>query len=386
MPGKVLAAHLRDDGFMDGCNHYRFRIPFEELRKHGGVYDWAPIGVIRDWAKSKSPVRPTDYDLWLLPRYRPTPYLEDEAKPEILDAAEKHLGITLERKSYFLDLVRIMKGKIAMVLEYDDDYFTESRDLGYEHTDLLLQMAREVDAVTVSTPYLKELVQKVAPGQRVYVLPNCVAWHEWQGWDRWDLWPKDHVVIALTGSHTHQEDWRVLETVLPRIMVEHGNAVFLGAGYLPDYLEDLVKRYPDRASFVPFADYTNGYAHLIRQADIVLCPLIPDDPFNWAKSEIKAVEGMAAGRLFPGGKNGGAVPITSDVYFYRRATGGNKRGLTIEHTPEAWYGAIERLIDDHDLRMRLARRAWTWAHDQRSIERKWSLWRDAYQEILRRKQ
>ena len=123
----------------------------------------------------------------------------------------------------------------------------------------------------------------------------------------------------------------LLAGVLPRILDEHPHAHFLGAGFLPDYLGEMVET-RDRAHFLGTVSY-HDYATLVRQCDITLCPVLPDDPFNLGKSALKAIEGMAAGRRLPNGRNGGSVPITSKLYYYQRATGGGKRGLSVEHTP-----------------------------------------------------
>ena len=79
------------------------------------------------------------------------------------------------------------------------------------------------------------------------------------------------------------------------------------------------------------------------------------------------------------------MALTSDLYYYRRATGGNKRGLTISHTPEAWYAAIRTLVTNNDLRMRLAKKGRAWVYKNRRIDDKWTLWWDAYRDIHRRK-
>jgi glycosyltransferase involved in cell wall biosynthesis len=381
---KALAMHLRDDQILGGCEHYRFRIPFEELRRHtDGFFDWASVSKVREWAQSNSFVKPTDYDLLLLPRHRPLPYEEGEVPEQLFERAEE-AGFHLERKSHLLDLVRLYKPFQSIVLEYDDDYFTGSRDLGYDYQELLHRLLNEVDAVTVSTPYIRDLIHRYAPGIPVYVLPNLVNWEEWQGWDRWDHWPEGQIVLGLTGSSTHYFDWHVLGKVLPRVLAEHENVSLLMAGFEPDYLENLKVDFPERVVIntgVPYEQYPG----LVRQADIVLCPVLPDDEFNLSKSAIKAIEGMAASRVLSDGKSGGAVPITSDLPYYRKVTGGDKRGLTVEHIEEAWYAAITKMVEDNKLRERLARKGHVWVHNHRSIERKWSLWLDAYREINRRK-
>jgi glycosyltransferase involved in cell wall biosynthesis len=388
----VLAVHLRDDGIMDGCNHYRFRIPFEGLREGRGgcVVDWAPMGKVREWAADpKKKVHPSDYDIVLLPRHRPLPYGHDgtatieEIPPELWEAIDA-IGVVPEKRSHLIDLVRVLQTKQLVVAEYDDDYFTGSRDLKYDYLPLLHEFLGLLDAVTVSTPYLSRLIHRYAPSVPVYELPNCVKWSEWQGHDKFTRIPPDSVVIGLTGSHTHEKDWGVLEDVIPRVMKEFGNVYFITGGYSPEYLAPVREMYPDRTEHYPPLDYSD-YPALIRQFDIVLCPVVPDDEFNLSKSGIKAIEGMAAGRTLPNGGRGGGVPITSDLEYYRRVTGGDKRGLTTDHTPEAWYDAIVHLIQEKELRERLQRKGHHWCHQNHAIEQKWYMWWNAYTEIYNRR-
>jgi glycosyltransferase involved in cell wall biosynthesis len=326
-------------------------------------------------------VKPSDYDLMLLPRHRPMPYNDKEMFAGIFDKVEE-IGVSIQGQSDLIDLVRVLKTKQCVVLEYDDDYFTDSRDLGYEYSELLRALVKEVDAITVSTEHLRNVVQKYAQGVPIYILPNCVVWSEWQDHERWELWPEDYVVLGLTGSPTHNEDWKVLETVLPEVMERHGNVALVMGGFEPDYLSELKVKYPDRVALSGVLDYMD-YPGLIRQADIVLCPVVPDDEFNKSKSAIKAIEGLAAGRTLPDGTMGGAVPITSNLYY--RVTGGNKRGLTVEHTADAWLGGLTTLIEDQQMRMRFSKKGYAWVRNHHDIDRKWGLWWDAYRTIFRRK-
>lgn len=393
MPGKiehptVLAMHLRTDKRMGGCEHYRFRIPFEEIRRRvpGAYLDWMPIDAARRAAKDGNGVKPTDYDLLLWPRHRPIPYgtVEPESGDEtpslnevsgMLDAVEEQLGITLDRESHLVDLADILKLKQRIVLEYDDDYFSNSRDLHYDQYELLHKLMAKASAVTVTTTYLRDLYQKFAAGVPVYVLPNVVNWDEWQGHRKWEKWPEDAVVLALTGSPTHEKDWRIMESVLPIALEEHPQAHLLVGAYMPDYLMPLAEKYKDRVHFeepVPYHQYTE----VVAQGDIILCPVIPDDPFNLGKSAIKAIEGLAAG----------GVPVTSDLFYYNRVTGKNKRGLTVPHGDvDAWCTAIAKLVNDKNYRMRLLRKGRSWVRANRSIDQAWPLWWNAYREIYNRR-
>jgi len=381
---------------MGGCEQYRVKIPFEEIRENveGAVMDWAPIQKVQMWAAggNRYKTRPTDYDMWLLPRHRPLPYGEDgtakfEEIPErIRDQVESRLGVALEGEAHLLDLVRLVKKKLSVVLEYDDDHWG-SRDLGYmEHVDLARKLLKEGDAVTVTTPHMRSLIQKYAPGVPVYILPNMVKFSQWQEWERWHRWDKEWLVLALTGSVTHYNDWIVLKDVLPKLMQEHANVALLLQGFVPDYFKEMTIRFPARVyADKQFRDYAE-YPGVIRQADVVLCPVDPDDEFNLAKSSIKAVEGMASGRQLSDGNMGGAAIIASPLPYYGRTVGwGNKRGIVVDHDPDSWYAALKTMITEPDKRERWQRKGWQWVHQNRSIERKWRLWWNAYQEVHRRR-
>jgi glycosyltransferase involved in cell wall biosynthesis len=377
---------------MDGCNHYRFRIPYEMIRKRvdGAYLDWAPISKVREWAMDpRASIRPADYDMFILARHRPLPYIDDaeiEGIPDSLWESISKAGIELERESHLLDLVRVLKAKQCVVAEYDDDYWTGSRDLGHKYPELTRKLLSEVDAVTVSTPHLRKITQRYAAGTPVYILPNSVMFSEWQGHERWDFWEEDAVVLGLTGSITHGKDWEVLEDVLPRVLKENGNVALLLSGFVPDYLKPLLDKYPGRVFAQDhFVDYMK-YPAIVRQADITLCPVDPEDPFNWAKSGIKAIEGMAAGRLLSNGKTGGAAVIASPLDYYKRVVGSrNKRGIIVEHTPESWYQAITLLVKDRGRRERYGKKGRAWVYTNRAAENTWPLWWNAYQEIYRRK-
>lgn len=388
----VLAVHLRDDGIMGGCEQYRVRIPYEAVRqnvKHT-ILDWAPIGVVRDWAAGGGTykTRPTDYDLIVLPRHRPLPYGTDgtvrfDQIPDHIKNLLRSKGVGLEGSAHLIDLVRTLKIKQVVVGEYDDDHWG-SRDLGYsEFTDLAQRFLRELDGITVTTPYMQKLVKQHAPDVPTYILPNAVNFGEWQGWKRWTRWPKDFVVLGLTGSITHYEDWKVLSVVVPKLLKKHSNLALLLQGFVPDYFENLPYQYPNQVyADRNFTDYTR-YPGVIRQADIVLAPVDPDDPFNWAKSNIKALEGMAAGRTLSTGQQGGAAIIASPLAYYKEAVHG--RGIICEHTPDAWLEAIEKLLLDTELRERYQRLGHIWVQRNRCVEKLWPMWWSAYRKLYRSK-
>lgn len=380
---------------MGGCEEYRVAIPFREIRERvpGSVLDWAPIGKVQKWAGDGTRrVTPTDYDMWVLPRHRPLPYGTggtiglDDIPDNIKNGMEQKWGFTLEGQAHLLDLVRLVKKKLVVIGEYDDDHWG-SRDLGYmEHVDLARKLLREFDAITVTTEHMRDVVKRYAPAVPVYILPNCVKWSHWQGWDRWDRWEPDSLVLGLTGSITHYDDWIVLKDVIPRVLAEYPNVCLLLQGFVPDYFEELAEKYPNRVyADKGFRDYAE-YPGVIRQSDITLCPVDPTDKFNLCKSPIKSLEGMSAGRAISDGNQGGAAVIASHINYYGRVVGwGNKRGIVVDHEPDAWYNAITTLIRDKEKRERYQRAGHRWAEQNLSIERNWKRWWDCYQTVYDRR-
>jgi glycosyltransferase involved in cell wall biosynthesis len=324
-------------------------LPSEELGKHNMVADYChyqDIPALAERAKRRGLPGPGAYDLYVLPR----------------GGIRVSEGIALLKNA----------GK-KLVFEVDDDFTNEHRQVigNSDEYATIWGFARDLaDAITVSTPYLADLMrQRVGKHKPIYVLPNSVRWEMWQNQ------PKvARLTIGLTGSLTHGADWAVLEPVLPRLLGEFPEVDLQIAGFVPEYLQGLAEQYPERVSLdTKWRDYRD-YPALVARSHIVLCPVEPTDPFNFAKSGIKAIEGLAAG----------AAVVASDINIYRPVIGANKRGLLADFRPESWYEAIKALIIDPSLRQRLTTRGQRWVREHHSMDLNWHLWQKAYQEIAGR--
>ena len=260
-----------------------------------------------------------------------------------------------------------------IVYETDDDYTNKHRIVcdGDAITPALW-----ADALTVTTPYLAEIMRQHVK-RPMYVLPNCVDPRVWRD----NPLPKveefdDVVMVGLTGSITHSNDWKILQNVLPRALDENPNMQLLIMGYHPDYLKDL-----------PRTHYANGaeyhlYAQMIRQLDVVLCPVDPQDGFNLGKSDIKAVEGMAGARIV-NGNIAGAFPIATDNKVYQLSIKNGETGILVDHTETAWYNAIDSVVKDRSFRETVQNKAYQWAWSKRNIETRCKDWAKAYRAISR---
>lgn len=345
----VFALHLAAPAeYPNACQIYRTNLPFTELGKHGWDVGWDYIdAVVEDYEKRGRQAwidLGLRWDLVVLPR-------------AVAPTAAHYDSI-----SALIELFHRL-GK-PVVYEVDDDFTNDHRDLSELHILGALDIAKLCDAVTVTTPFLAETMQKKTK-KPVYVLPNCL---DTSLWTPVEGQRENPLIIGLSGSTTHEQDWRVLETVMPRILAEHDEVQFALAAFHPDYLKDL-----PNTLYLPGMDYVT-YAEYVKRCDIVLCPVDPDDGFNMGKSPIKAVEGMAAG----------AAVIATDHPIYRLAIEDGKTGLLAKHTPEGWYDAITRLVMDHTLRRHLKAKGCHWVRHHHAISRRWTLWAQAYTTITSR--
>ena len=261
---------------------------------------------------------------------------------------------------------------IKVVYEIDDDFTNEHRQV---ITGNYSAIAGRCDAITVTTPFLAKTMKDIF-GVPTYVLPNMLDPELWRDGEVKRNLPSDKVLIWLAGSATHQQDWKVLENVFPALLQKHPHAVLVVCGFLPEYLCHL-----KGLNFLDGVDYRT-YTQLVRQSDIVLAPVDPNDGFNMGKSPIKATEGQGAVRRIQNELCGAAVIATNNPVYQLTVNNGHD-GLLVEHTPEAWFAALDQLLTDASLRHKLQVNAYksVWKKGHWDISRQWTLWANAYRKI-----
>lgn len=145
------------------------------------------------------------------------------------------------------------------------------------------------------------------------------------------------MVIGFAGSIDRAGDIdAILDAALRRVLERFGDAVqveFFGAR--PALAEEGLARH------MPYMEDYGEYRRTMGKLgwDIALAPM-PDTPFHRCKHFNKYVE--YAAYALPG--------IYSDVDVYRRAVRHGENGLLAANTPDAWYEAVCRLMEDAQLR------------------------------------
>jgi glycosyltransferase involved in cell wall biosynthesis len=247
--------------------------------------------------------------------------------------------------------------------ETDDDLLDNTRT-GYE--DWVKDTVSLCDAVTVSTEPLAE--RMMALGKPVYVCKNYLD-TDWFGETSMKAKRElDGLVIGLVGTPSHWGDWALVVDAIKRIHAEYPEVHFACAGYYPPYLEDLdwIRVFAS----VPYPQYPM----LMRQFDIVLCPLDWSDKFNHSKSDISALDAMAAKRPLGEGKFGGAIPVCQNVPVYQEAITDGRTGLLVDD----WYAGMKELLGNRFLRQKIQQRGLQWVRMNRDIRDTANEWLSAY--------
>jgi glycosyltransferase involved in cell wall biosynthesis len=346
----IFGNNARSAEKVGACEIYRVTMPLTHLSEFDK--DWETGWVFIDQIEKKELIQQLILaDIVVLPRW----WTSQE---------------NLEGAKSFFETLRLMNKRI--VYECDDDYSNIHREV---HTggDSSIVIASVCDAITVSTPYLKQWMEKLT-GKKVYVAPNFIDRSLWDAYA--NMSRPENLTIGLAGTKTHYNDWIVLKDILPGILRDFPDVRLQVVHFHPDYIQ-----YMDNPHILihPGARYLE-YPAVINQIDVLLCPVDPDDPFNWSKSGIKAIEGMASKRLVRG-KWAGACVLATDMPIYRREINNRHNGLLVKHTPEAWDKAIREVIQDGRFRERLQITGYK-SVSRRYITNNWQVWRTIYKKIL----
>jgi glycosyltransferase involved in cell wall biosynthesis len=97
----------------------------------------------------------------------------------------------------------------------------------------------------------------------------------------------------LSGTTTHDDDWRHVEATVVDVLAAHPDAELWLGGHLHP-TDAVLARLGDRVRRVPFTEW-HRLPSVLRQLDVNLAPLEPGSRFNDAKSAIKWLEAALVG-------------------------------------------------------------------------------------------
>ncbi|WP_223920853.1 glycosyltransferase [Geobacter sp. AOG2] len=224
---------------------------------------------------------------------------------------------------------------------------------------------RDCDAVTVSTGALKEVFSRLNPS--IFVLPNLIDDTLWE--QPAPPSGEGKIVIGFTGTNTHIPDIAFLEETLDRIAVAHpGKVTFTFMGCATERLSRL-----PGFRFIPFETTYQAYARTLQQVpmDIALVPL-ENNVFNRCKSNVKWLEYSACG----------IAGVYADLPPYNTTVEHGVTGVLAGNDPQQWFGAIDLLIRNRELRRSIAANARRKVLSEYTMIKGAHRWLDVYRQVI----
>lgn len=323
----ILSLHR--DTFLNGCAAYRYWLPHHMMSAHG--------------------INAVDIHM-------------DKAVEHKVDI-QKFDIIVFER--IFVEK-KLAKVGPKVLLNIDDNAMVVSGKM----TSTIRKMMKSIDAVTVSTPKLKEAFDKKFD-KPVYICPNLM---QVELFDLTKKAPNKPPMFGFAGGGSHAEDWKVAKDIIYDIMHENPEWHFVSIGYAPDYMFDIQKAFPSRVAiqnhYVQYLDYL----HVLKQIDVRLSPLDPAHGFNYYKSAIAALEMMASK----------GISIAQDMIPYSDVVTDGVNGF-LASDPESWYQKTSHVLKNYEsIHHNISENGYRYVLDNHDLKKNISVWIDAYQDILRR--
>ncbi len=271
---------------------------------------------------------------------------------------------------YFISYAKLLGNPV--VYDTDDLLFDQeginylnrigkTRKVGYEGFRTAMQ---KCDAITVSTSYLAERAR--ALHGNVHVLRNALSKEYLEKAmlvaERKKAANNNLTIAYLSGSNSHDENFRLVQPALLELLERHVNCKVLLVGDLR-FTDDFYK-FTNRFEYRKTIAYEE-YANLFSEIDINLIPLELNEPFCHAKSELKYIEAGAC-----------AVPsVASPTATYNEVIDDGVNGLLTKDNSD-WYECIEALIVDTDKRRSLGAKAREYVLQNYTPEQRGSEWAD----------
>lgn len=269
-----------------------------------------------------------------------------------------------------------------IVFDNDDTYKSidamKFKDKLKEREDLLDEAIKVADLVTTSTEYLAEEYRKINPN--TVVLKNCV---DPDDWDEPIKNTNGKVRIGLVGSVAINNDYKKIKNFLVELTKRDDVELILFA--LPPDKDEYKKMREIYApevefwnqlkvewqSFVPQEDYFETLRQL--KLDIMLIPR-EENYFNRCKSNLKFLEASIL-----------EIPVVAQGFIDGTSPYQGKedsKHMLIANTEDEWRVAVNKLIDDKELREKMGTEAREYILENYNIHKEYVLWDNAYNKLL----
>jgi len=261
-----------------------------------------------------------------------------------------------------------------IVLELDDNLLELPPDhpdkISLYYSNRLLPLIYSmftVDAISVSTPELKDAISQYNPN--IFVLPNFLDTNIWEFKVPKVSNKTDKIRILYMGTKSHNPDIEMITPALETVAEMHPNVQFVFLGIEPP--ESLLQR--GQAEYI--ASKTFEYAKFAKvlgsiDADIAIAPL-KLNTFNVCKSPLKFFEYSAIG--LPG--------VYSNIAPYSKVVEENVTGCLAAEDTQDWVNKLNYLIENPEIRHRIATQAQHFVKENHTLAHQAPAWRLAYERV-----
>jgi processive 1,2-diacylglycerol beta-glucosyltransferase len=306
-----------------------------------------------------------------------------EAVPECdLLVVERHTLWPYERQldGFVRVLSRCRQRGVPVVYELDDNLLDLRRKEPWETypgdalRGVVAFLTRQADGMIVSTPTLAKRVARLRSD--ALVVPNALDERLFGSAPEPSASRSTSVTIGYMGTLTHEADLRMVLAPLRALLRRHAGRVRLelvGGGAderIASLFQGLPFRMRNLGSEHPYPRFVPWMRQQLRW-DVAIAPL-EDDAFTRGKSDLKYLDYAALG--IPG--------VFSDVRPYRETVRDRETGLLAANGPRAWAEALEEIVSDGALRVRLAAAATAEVHGSRMLRTNAKRWSDAIETIV----
>lgn len=353
---------------MDGSGCYRCLFPADALSMLGGHHTFLPPYSRENESEKHLTVK------W-----------HTEAFP--MDA-DLYVFQTPTSRYWYALIKQLQRNQKKVIVELDDDLqnLEESNPAlkgtappigrAGDHNRVILQhCVRAADAVTVSTPAIKESYSKVTR-KPIHVLRNYLDWRMWRdvtpAHERPN--PRGRVRVGYLGTlQWHTGDLSTLNPWFGEWVAAHPDVDFVAAGdnTVHDFLgiPDHQRVSTDGVSFRHLE-----LADIVASFDIGIVPL-ERNLFNEAKSHLKGMEYAGAGVPCV------ATPSESYRDWWLPGSGRGGRAGLLAVGPGEWVRHLDSLATDGTLRESMGVAARKLA-EQNTIQEHWTQWEEVYENVL----
>lgn len=265
-----------------------------------------------------------------------------------------------------------------LLYQIDDDLLALPADTptAQAKREIVTTFLGEADAVLVSTPALR--ARYASLNGQIRVLGNALDERLIVGGASLSGADGGRIVLGYMGTHTHDDDLRLLLPALREVAVTASVPLelqIIGGVADAQTLEQLnqlpfpvTRLTPPSSEYPQFLPWFTGNVGW----DIALAPL-RDTPFNRAKSDIKFLDYAALGT--PG--------IYSDLPVYAESVRHRETGLLTTNDTASWVTALRSLIEQPDLRRELVANARSYLYAERILAVCAAEWADTLEAIWR---